>query len=680
MINPISAIRNQASASQFSSDSFIIIFMRVFAIAALLATASAAPTGEPSDTIADTVFYNGSIYTLDVYSSKFDALAVKDGVIAFIGSNDGVKSHVGNATKVVNLQGHAAIPGLIDSHIHILGGGIYLLKCDLNYQPLGLPKVLKHVQRCIDDETVKPDHAWMEVVNLDYPTLISRSGSINKTVLDLLRTKRPVIIRSSDYHTVLANSRALEISNITANTPDPSGGLLERLPGSKEPSGVLQDDASRLLVLPLPTPEEAVQAGLAAMQLLRQSGITTFQEAAAQVEHNAVFQAILQGGGLSARAYFDYRIEAPNSLDDVPGLVAKSVKLIKSLDNNSTMQPTPSIKWQAIKAFLDGVITYPSRTAALIEPYWSLVNGSNTTWVPDPSTLKKTYWEPEILKRTLSSMFLAGIDAQIHADGDLSVRIGLDTAESFRREHPGHDFRLGLAHDELSHEDDWGRFAELEVDPIMSFQWSQLSSSYLPNTFPSIADYRRQNLQAYAQIEKAGRPVTYGSDWPVDPLDEFLALKIAVTRSGDPGNPHSAASQGAPYNGTFPGEGISREAALRAITINGAKFLRADQYIGSLEVGKFADMIVLENNYFTVPEEMLGRQRVLLTMVGGEVVYIAKEAEQKFGNITAKFPNDSKASVALDRKAIGGLHRTQVTIKGAANAARLRKKKECVHD
>jgi predicted amidohydrolase YtcJ len=653
------------------------MLMRVFTTAAFFAATRAVPTGQLS--FADTVFHNGSIYTLDAYSSMFNALAVKDGVITFVGSNDDAKLHIGNTTKIINLEGHAAIPGLIDSHMHILGGGIFLLKCDLNYQPLDLAGVLQHIQSCIDDEPGKPDDAWMEAVNVDYSTLTSRSGLIDKTNIDVLKTKRPVIIRSSDYHTVLVNSRALEISNITAATPNPSNGVIERLPGSKEPSGVLEDNATDLLGIPLPTPEEAVQAARAAMQLLRQSGVTTFQEAMALAEYDQVFQALQQEGGLSARAYFDYRINAPGSIDQVPDLVAKTTELIRGFDNNSTMQPTPSLKWQAVKAFLDGVITYPARTAALIEPYWSLVNGSNTTWAPDPSTLRKTYWEPEILARTLSGFFLAGIDAQLHTDGDLAVRVGLDAAEAFRKAHPGHDFRLGLAHDELSHQDDWHRFAELEVDPIMSFQWSQLAPSYLPNTFPSLADYRRKNLQAYAEIEKAGRPVTYGSDWPVDPLDEFLALKIAVTRSGDPGNPHSSASQGAPYNGTFPGEGISREAALRAITINGAKFLRADKYIGSLEVGKFADLIVLENDYFTVPEEMIGRQRVQLTMVGGEVVYIAKEADQKFGNITAKYPNDDQFSVALDRKAIGGLDRKQVSVKGAANVAKLRKRNECVH-
>jgi predicted amidohydrolase YtcJ len=259
-----------------------------------------------------------------------------------------------------------------------------------------------------------------------------------------------------------------------------------------------------------------VQAGYAALQLLREAGITTFQEASASAEYDTVFKTIMEQGGLSARAYFDYLIEPPSSVDDVPSLVAKTIDVVRSFNNNtSTMQPAPSLRWQAIKAFIDGVITYPSRTAATIEPYWNLVNGSNTTWAPDPSTMKKPYWHPEILTRTLSGLFLGGVDAQLHVDGDLSVRMGLDAAESFRKEYPNHDIRLGLAHDELSHEDDWSRFAQLGVDAIMSFQWSQLSSSYIPNTFPSLADYRRKNLQAYAQIEKAGRPVVYGSDWPV---------------------------------------------------------------------------------------------------------------------------------------------------------------------
>lgn len=477
-------------------------------------------SSEPTDSAkpapsADLVFHNGSIYTLDAQSSKVAALAVKNGIITFVGSDAGVTRYISNSTKVVNLNGRAVTPGLVDAHMHVLSGGLFLLKCDLNYQPLDLQAVLQHIQSCIDGDTDKGDDAWLEVVNMDYPSLVTRSGQVGKDKLDTLKTKRPLLIRSSDYHTVLVNSRALELSSITANTPNPSNGIIERLAGN-EPSGVLQDSASSLLSgPPPPTAEENVEAGRAALKLLRQAGITTFQEAAAGEDHHTLFQTLQSNGELSARAYFDYRIEAPNSTAGVDALVAQTLATLSPLHDNSTLQPKPSLKWQAVKLFLDGVITYPASTAALIDPYWLPVNGSDTLWAADNSTLVKPYWSPEILTRTLEGLFLGGIDAQLHADGDLAVRIALNAAESFRKNHPAQDFRLGVAHDELSHPDDWPRFAELGVDAIMSFQWSQLSSFYLPSTFASLADYRLKNLQAYAQIEKAGRPVVYGSDWPV---------------------------------------------------------------------------------------------------------------------------------------------------------------------
>jgi predicted amidohydrolase YtcJ len=464
---------------------------------------------------ADLVLHNGSIYTLDSQSSKVSALAIKDGIIAFVGSDADVASHIGNITKTVDLNGRAATPGLVDAHMHVLSGGLYLLKCDLNYQPLDLQAVLQHAQSCLDGETDKGDDVWLEVVNLDHPSLVTRSGRIGKKQLDTLTTNRPVLVRSSDYHTVLVNSRALDISSITASTPDPSNGVIERLAGN-EPSGVLQDSASDLLSGPAPpTSDENEAAGRAALQLLRQAGITTFQEASAAEEHHILFQALQSKDELSARAYFDYHIDVPNSTAGVPSLVARTLATLGPLHDNSTLHPKPALKWQAVKLFLDGVITYPSSTAALVDPYWLPVNGSNSTWAPDNSTLVKPYWSPEILTSTLEGLFLGGIDAQLHADGDLAVRIALDAAEAFRNRHLNHDFRLGVAHDELSHPDDWRRFAELGVDAIMSFQWSQLSSFYLPSTFSSLADYRLNNLQAYAQIEKAGRPVVYGSDWPV---------------------------------------------------------------------------------------------------------------------------------------------------------------------
>ncbi|KAK8103307.1 amidohydrolase family-domain-containing protein [Apiospora sp. TS-2023a] len=610
--------------------------------------------------LADIVFRNGSIYTLDAASSVAAALAIKGGYISSIGQNDAdIEPLIGVDTKVVDLQGRMLMPGLIDSHMHVLTGGLDLLHCDMNYQPVDINQLLSHMQSCIDGDGEKADDDWVEVVNLDYPSLVTKSGQVGKRELDTLQTKRPITIRSSDYHTNLLNSRGLALSNITSDTPDPPGGKIERLQGGQEPSGILQDAARELVKIPPPTEAVRLEACRAALLLLCQAGITTFQEASAGPDHS------------------------------VEELVANTVAAIRSMHDNATIGPKPTLKWQAVKAFLDGVITYPARTAAVVDPYWNPSNASDPEsgeWAPDPSTLNAPYWSQEILSATLEGLFLAGIDAQLHVDGDLAVRYGLDAAQAFLKKHPdrkGH-FKLGLAHEELSHQDDWARFAELGVDPIMSFQWAQLSSFYIPSTFATLGDYRRGNLQAHRRIEEAGRPIVYGSDWPIDPLDEFLALKVAVTRSGDPTNPNSPASFGPPYDGVFPGDPISRESALRAITINGARFLRADASIGSLEVGKLADLVVLEKKYFEVPAEEIGRQRVLLTMVGGEVVFATEDARAAF-RVAPTFPRNRNQDQGggmirqLDSRAIGGFDRRGLSEEGVAAVSRLRRRGRCSH-
>jgi urease alpha subunit len=149
-----------------------------------------------------------------------------------------------------------------------------------------------------------------------------------------------------------------------------------------------------------------------------------------------------------------------------------------------------------------------------------------------------------------------------------------------------------------------------------------------------------------------------------------------VTRSGDPENPNSPASQGAPYDGVFPGSPISRKSALRSITINGAGFLRADTQIGSLECGKLADLIILNKNFFEVPVEETGRNKVLLTMVGGEVVYVAEG--EGFG-VTPKFSNDDESSAKMTRRTIGGFAAKGLSEDAQAAAATLRKRGKCVH-
>lgn len=162
-------------------------------------------------------------------------------------------------------------------------------------------------------------------------------------------------------------------------------------------------------------------------------------------------------------------------------------------------------------------------------------------------------------------------------------------------------------------------------------------------------------------------------------MDEWLAIKAGVTRSGDPKNPNSPASQGAPYNGNgLPGLTLTRDQAIRAITTESARFLRADAYIGSLEIGKLADAIVLKANYFEVPAEHIARQKTLLTMVGGEVVYIADEVDFKNG-VKAKFANDDDVGKMIERRSVGGIQGRDLSEEGKRSVQRLQTRGACVH-
>ncbi|KAF4451231.1 putative amidohydrolase ytcJ [Fusarium austroafricanum] len=646
----------------------------LFLAASVWASAgSAASKGSGNQTIADTVFHNGSIYSLDLLSTKYSALAVKDGYITFLGDDKSVQSYIAKNTSVFNLEGRMMMPGLVDSHMHPLRGGAALLKCNMNFQPLGLAKVLEKIQSCLDDDKDKTDKDWLEVISLDYYALSADTGGVTKKDLDKLKTKRPILVASADSHTFWVNSAALKASSITSKTKDPRNGKFERLPGSQEPSGILQDSATSLLAGPAPpTAEDNIRSVKAALKLLREEGVTSFQDAAASEDIGQAFAAVKKEGGLSARGFFDYLVQPPNNAKGVDALVKDVLNMTSTWNDKAKIGPNPSMKWHAVKMFMDGVLLYPASTGSLIEPYFQPVKNTSE-WAPQTNYGPKPYWDKELLSLTLTKLFKNKIDAQIHVDGDLAVRTALDALQELRNKNPNlRDYRVGFAHNEVTDPSDWPRFAELKADPIMSFQWSQASSVWLPNGVKSMGPRRSHYMEAFGEIAKFGSAI-------IDPLDEWLAIKAGVTRSGDPKNPNSPASHGAPYDGNgLPGTTLSRDQAIRAITTESARFLRADNYIGSLEVGKLADAIILKANYFEVPESQIARQKTLLTMVGGEIVYIADKVD--FGNgVKAKFPNNDTISKTITRRSIGGIQGRDLSEEGKRAVRRLQTRGACVH-
>jgi len=211
------------------------------------------------------------------------------------------------------------------------------------------------------------------------------------------------------------------------------------------------------------------------------------------------------------------------------------------------------------------------------------------------------------------------MDPHIHATGERTVRETLDAIEYARQKVPNTDFRPVIAHNETVDTADYGRYKALGVMASFSFQWAQQAPYSVGETENHLGADRFARMEPFGSLHNAGARVGYGSDWPIDPFDEMLALKIGVTRSGDPTSPNSFGPDLAGKINNDPA--LSRQDALRAITMNSAYQLRMEDKIGSIEVGKYADLIVLDQNFMQVPDDELARNKVLMTMVGGSVVW-----------------------------------------------------------
>jgi predicted amidohydrolase YtcJ len=214
------------------SLSALVVFLAL--LPAALAGAAPAATSAP----ADRVYRNGVIFTADARDSRAQALAVRDGRIVYVGSDQGLAPYVGVATQTIDLHGRFVMPGIVDGHMHPFEAGAQLLKCNLNYESLTVAEFQQRVQACLDATVAQEPDAWLEVVNWFQETMRPAGVQTSRETLDALRTRRPIIVLSSQGHTGLANSRALALAKITAATPDPVGGKLWR-GAHGEPTGLL---------------------------------------------------------------------------------------------------------------------------------------------------------------------------------------------------------------------------------------------------------------------------------------------------------------------------------------------------------------------------------------------------------------------------------------------------------
>ncbi|MCW5667131.1 MAG: amidohydrolase [Piscinibacter sp.] len=612
-------------------------------LAAAVAAVVVGGCGGSDEPAAEVVLRGGKVVTMDGQRRIAQALAVRDGRITFVGTDAEAAGHIGARTQVIELGGRMLMPGFVDAHLHALAGGRALLVCDLAYAPLTRAQLAGKLQACLDASTDAGPDAWLEAVNWDRQSTASLDADPTRALLDGLTTTRPIAVTSSDFHSVLANSRAFALAGIDKDTPDPAGGKFLR-DASGTPSGICEDAAGFQLKSAIPPDSEAdqLEQGRAALAALREQGITSFMDAAAGEPHLRVFKALRDSGELTARVNLAINVDAENANQAPADEVARARALAAQADGTAPT-PAPGVRARTVKVFLDGVVNAPADTGALLTPYLQNVGTEAAPqWVPGTNR-GQLYYTPASLKALMLSSADAGLDMHLHATGDRGVRTALDAVAAVRQARPNADFRAAIAHNETVAVADYPRFAALDVMAAMSFQWAQRAPYSVGDTENHLGAERFARMEPSGSLQRAGARIVHGSDWPIDPFDTFLALKVGVTRSGDPTNPHSAASLAPIFDGPINNDpALSRDAVLEAITRNAAHQLRLEREIGSLEPGKFADLIVLERDFLAVPDEELGRNRVLLTMVGGKVVAAlapfdgSLSAAQKAGNARAR--------------------------------------------
>lgn len=533
---------------------------------------------------ADIVFKNGAVYTVDAAKTWAQSLAIKKQKIIYVGTNSGVQRFISNNTKIINLQGKMVLPGFIDSHVHLITGGMTLSECNLS----GINKIKNLLEKIRQCKNKFPEKEWITGSGWEL-TLFERANP-SKQLLDNVVADKPVYLESGDGHSAWVNSKALVIAGIGKETEAPSGGRIERDDKTGMPSGVLRESAMRLVAAKIPPPSrEDYRLGLRqALTLAGRFGITAVHEANASEQLLKTYLEFDQENKLSVRVTAAIRFDRTLGDKQIPNLISLREKYQGA-----------RLKADAVKLFIDGVIE--SHTAALLLPY-----------VDRPDYSGNPNFQPEALGSLIMRLEAENFQIHVHAIGDRAIRMSLDGFEAAQKINGKRDLRHHIAHLELIDPDDIQRFAHLGV--IANFQplWAYADSYITDLTIPVLGEKRARWLYPMGSVAKTGAVIVGGSDWSVTSMNPLEAMQTAITRS-DPEKKKPSS--------WIPEERVDLPTMIAAYTINGAYLNHREKETGSLEVGKKADLIVLDKNLFAVPVNEIRKAKVLLTLIDGKPSY-----------------------------------------------------------
>lgn len=548
---------------------------------------------KPLPPMADTVIVNARIYTVNVRQPWAEALAIRGDKLLAVGSANDIAAYRGPATKVIDAKGKLVLPGFTDCHVHFLDGSLALQRIDLA-DATTVPEIQRRVKAFA---AAHPEQTWLLGRGWSYPAF-SPSGLPDKKYLDEIIPDRPVYLEGFDGHTWWANSKALQLASVTRDTPNPAGGTFVRDPDTGELTGAVKEDAADAVMrraIPVPGWEEKLGALRAGLKEANRVGVVRVHVAGSvsagigDLQDVALFEELHRTGELSVRMYLAYRLDPP----------AVSPEELRQISEAADKYHDEWISAGGAKFFLDGVIE--TRTAAMLAPY------SN-----DPSQSGQLLWDPAIYEAAVAELDRRGIQVFSHAVGDRAIRQALDAYENAQKINHTKDARHRIEHIECVSAADVPRFGTLGViasfQPLHAYPDDDTLKVWLPNVGPE----RAQRAWAWHSIESGGGVLAFGSDWPIVTLNPWPGVQNAVMRQTTEGNPPG---------GFVPGERVSLEDAIKAYTLGAAFAGHREKTEGSIEPGKFADLIVLARNLFTIESTQIADMEVLLTMVGGRIVY-----------------------------------------------------------
>jgi Predicted metal-dependent hydrolase with the TIM-barrel fold len=554
---------------------------------------------------ADVIYINGHIYTADKHDTVCEAIAIQNGYIIATGTTQEINNtqYVDNCTIIYDLQSKTMMPGIIDAHLHTFWGGMQLSSCNLNYQSLTVDDTLAIIQQYLDKDSVHNSGSWLQVRGWLRQEVLPIGTDITRFDLDKLNTQRPIILFSNDCHTLVANSIALEKFGLDRNTPEPSDGKIGRTKDG-DLNGILEDAPAMRAFDSISklTDEEAVNIAKLSQEELNKQGVTAVMDARITETQADAFLKLQQQDQLSIRLFGARELPPDDvgSIEDIPAVIDR-VKQFAERYNDKNWQPKPGIKVSHTKLFVDGVMQAPLMTARLLTPY-QLEN--------EKDRYGDLYYSIEMLDALILESSRAGFHPHMHTVGEGAIEVVLNAIEKMRKALPGADIRPSTAHNELSAMHQFDRYKQLNANVVFSFQWAGCSSAMIEQYKTLFGAERYNGLEAHGQYIDAGVTCAFGSDWPIDPLNEWYDFQIAMTRQIDAEHPRLNSDRN-----------LTALEVLRCATIGAAYVLKQEDYIGSIEKGKFADVIILDRNPFTIPATDIQNVKVLTTIVGGKTVY-----------------------------------------------------------